>query len=35
MKNAEKILYLSQADVAGAGLGMAEIIGIVERVFVE
>jgi len=35
MKAIEKILYLSQSDIAGIGLGMAEIIDIVERVFQE
>ena len=35
MKAPDSILYLSQADVAAAGLGMAEIIDIVERVFME
>ena len=35
MKGLKKILYLSQSDVAGIGLGMAEIIDIVERVFQE
>lgn len=29
------ILYLSRSDVAGVGLGMGEIVGIVERVFAE
>jgi ornithine cyclodeaminase/alanine dehydrogenase len=35
MKNPEKILYLSRADVESVGLGMDEIIELVERVFVE
>ena len=35
MKAADNILYLSQADVAQAGLGMAEITDIVEQVFQE
>lgn len=35
MKLPKNILYLSQASVARTGLGMAEIIDIVERVFKE
>ena len=35
MIDTENILYLSHADVARAGLGMSEIIDIVERVFQE
>jgi ornithine cyclodeaminase/alanine dehydrogenase-like protein (mu-crystallin family) len=30
-----KLLYLSQADVAAAGLGMAEVIQLVEKAFAE
>jgi len=35
VKAPDSILYLSQADVAAVRLGMAEIIDIVERVFME
>lgn len=35
MRTTDNVLYLSQADVAHAGLGMAETINIVERVFQE
>ena len=35
MRSSENIMYLSHADVAQAGLGMSEVIDIVERVFQE
>lgn len=33
--NAHKLLYLSQADVISVGLGMADIIALVEKAFAE